>query len=279
MKDQVLNKLLHAIKQAGYDEKEPLIACGINANFFTDWKKKVKDGKIMEPSYIKIAKLADFLGLSLDFLVKGQDISCSSESVTDPEIIEVDLKMLIKQVETLSNKNREALKSYADYLVYSENASSEKTSSLLHEENKNKNPLRIVSSQQTDNEDLEYDELPMYGSVAAGEPIILPDAYSVADLVSVPKTKETSQADFALRVKGDSMEPQIHDGDLVLIKMQSAADYAGQIVVASIDNDATLKKIFEFDDHFELRSINQKYAPIIVPKSEFTDFRIIGIKL
>ena len=117
----------------------------------------------------------------------------------------------------------------------------------------------------------------MLGYIAAGQPIDLPDDYTFDDVVAIPDTKEAEQADFALQIKGDSMYPLIEDGATILVKRQDTAR-TGQIVVASINNATTLKKFYQFPDHVELRAINKKYEPIII-NNEYSDFRILGVKL
>lgn len=119
--------------------------------------------------------------------------------------------------------------------------------------------------------------IPMLGYIAAGQPIDLPDDYTFDDVVAIPDTKESAQADFALQIKGDSMSPLIKDGDTILVKKQSTAR-DGQIVVASINNATTLKKFYQFPDRVELHAINAKYTPIIINNS-YTDFKILGVKL
>ena len=79
---------------------------------------------------------------------------------------------------------------------------------------------------------------------------------------------------FALRVKGDSMiNAGIFDGDLIFARQQKTADL-GEIVVAQIDNEATVKYYHPSADHVELRPANPKYKPIIVNNKK--DFSIAG---
>ena len=79
---------------------------------------------------------------------------------------------------------------------------------------------------------------------------------------------------FALRVRGDSMiDAGIFDGDLVFARQQKSAE-RGEIIVAQIDNEATVKYYKPSSDHIELRPANPKYRPIIVKSNK--DFSIAG---
>ncbi|MDO4720444.1 MAG: S24 family peptidase [Peptostreptococcaceae bacterium] len=264
--DDVLNRILIAINDSGMDERAILVACKINTSFFNDWKKTARSGKIMEPSYLKISKISKYLNLSLDYIIHGKEISDSK--IREIPRKKVSLNSLEDRANLLSAPNQLELMEYLDYLEYKDSKGT-----LQCESNKEESDRCEEINSYED----EYTELPMKGYVAAGELIDLPDEYSMTDIVSLPKNKASEQADFALKVKGDSMEPLIEDGEIVLVKMQPDS-YNGQIVVASIDNTATLKKIYRYPDRIELHSINPKYPPIKI-SSEFIDFRIIGVRL
>ncbi|MBF0186252.1 MAG: repressor LexA, partial [Magnetococcales bacterium] len=69
---------------------------------------------------------------------------------------------------------------------------------------------------------------------------------------------------FALEVVGDSMiDANINEGDYLIVRQQPVAEN-GDIVVALLDDEATVKRFFMFDDHIELRPANPKYKPIRV---------------
>ncbi len=97
--------------------------------------------------------------------------------------------------------------------------------------------------------------LPLVGAVAAGAPILAEE--HVEDHVAAPFA-----ADYLLRVKGDSMiNAGILDGDLVAVKQQDdAAD--GQIVVALLEDEATVKRIYREPGGVRLEAENPAYAPI-----------------
>ncbi len=79
---------------------------------------------------------------------------------------------------------------------------------------------------------------------------------------------------FALRVNGDSMiDAGIRDGDYVIVRQQPIAE-SGEIIVAIIDDESTLKRLYISDERIELRPANKEYSPIVVRPD--SDFRVLG---
>jgi repressor LexA len=104
--------------------------------------------------------------------------------------------------------------------------------------------------------------LPLLGRVAAGQPI---EYHLHQEFVEVPSSFLRIDAEhFCLVVQGDSMiEAGILDGDYAVIRKQDHADN-GAVVVASVDGQATLKKLFRKRNRVELHAANPKYAPLVV---------------
>lgn len=103
--------------------------------------------------------------------------------------------------------------------------------------------------------------IPLVGTVTAGQPILAVE--SIEDYIPVPIRKGGKNM-FALRVRGDSMiNAAILDGDIVIIEQQSVAQN-GDIVVALIDDEATVKRFYKEKGHFRLQPENDCYDPIIV---------------
>lgn len=102
-------------------------------------------------------------------------------------------------------------------------------------------------------------KIPVIGTIAAGEPIL-----AVENIEEYIDLDEKISADFALRVKGDSMVgANIFDGDIVFIKKQSDVD-DGEIAAVIIDDSATLKRVFKFENKVVLKAENPKYKPILL---------------
>ena len=115
--------------------------------------------------------------------------------------------------------------------------------------------------------------VPFYGHVAAGSPFIIEDHLGKQINVST-NLIHGSQPHFAVCVKGNSMiDCDIKDGDVVLIRAQSTAEN-GEIVVVTVENEATLKKFYKRNGRIELQQCNKSM------KSQFVrdkDIRIQGI--
>lgn len=116
-------------------------------------------------------------------------------------------------------------------------------------------------------------EIPILGRVAAGQPIMA--IQNLEGTVTVDRDFLARQPNvFALRVKGDSMVGAgILDGDLVFARQQSHAE-RGQIVVALVNDEATVKYYQPQAEHVELHSANPKYQPILVRNGQ--NFSISG---
>ena len=127
--------------------------------------------------------------------------------------------------------------------------------------------IQVVEEQQP--QDAPADEatdIPLLGTVAAGQPI---EAILSHDSVSVPKDMQGRGRTFALRVRGDSMiEENIQDGDIIVVASQKTADN-GQVVVALIDgNYATVKKFYREPDFIRLEPANPQFKPIFIKTPE-----------
>src|SRR3954453_814965 len=111
--------------------------------------------------------------------------------------------------------------------------------------------------------------LPLVGQVAAGQPVLAEE--NIEDYVSVPDLAGGEEGEYVLRVRGDSMKNAgILEGDYVVVRPQDTAG-DGEIVVALVGEEATVKRFFREDDHVRLQPENQTMEPI-----RTTEARIIG---
>lgn len=119
-------------------------------------------------------------------------------------------------------------------------------------------------------------EVPLIGRVAAGQPILAVE--NVEDTVKVDRFLVGDHREvFALRVKGDSMiDDGIHDGDFIFVKKALTAE-RGDIVVALIEDEATVKRYFPEGDVIRFQPANQNMQPILVKKKDFRSVNLIGI--
>jgi repressor LexA len=102
--------------------------------------------------------------------------------------------------------------------------------------------------------------LPLVGQVAAGQPILAEE--NIEEYIDVPAEAGGEDGEFMLRIRGDSMKDAgILEGDIVVVRRQEAADN-GDIVVALVGEDATVKRFFAEEDHIRLQPENEAMEPI-----------------
>ena len=105
-------------------------------------------------------------------------------------------------------------------------------------------------------------DVPLVGNVAAGEPILADE--NITDTMSLPVDIVGDDPSFMLSVRGESMiEAGINDGDYVVVKEQPVANN-GDIVVAIIDDSATVKRFYKEKGHIRLQPENSSMEPIVV---------------
>ena len=116
--------------------------------------------------------------------------------------------------------------------------------------------------------------VPIIGSVAAGQPLLAVE--SVESYFPIPSEYMPNEETFMLNVKGDSMiNIGIYNGDKVLVQKQSTANN-GDVVVALVEDSATVKTFYKEDGHYRLQPENDYMDPIIVDKVEILG-KVIGL--
>jgi repressor LexA len=104
------------------------------------------------------------------------------------------------------------------------------------------------------------DGLPLVGTVAAGQPVLAEE--NIEEYVAVPEQAGGERGEYLLRVRGDSMKnAAILEGDLVVVRPQETAE-DGEIVVALVGEEATVKRYFREADHVRLQPENETMEPI-----------------
>lgn len=165
---------------------------------------------------------------------------CQDLGLSSPSTVHVHLKAL----EEKGYIKRDPLKSRSISLTY---------------------PVDIEGSEDANIIRPQFDKVvnvPLVGRVAAGMPILAEE--NVTDVLALPTDIVGDSPSFLLSVKGDSMiEAGINDGDYVVVKEQPVADN-GDIVVALIDDGATVKRFYKEKDSIRLQPENSKMDPIIL---------------
>jgi len=130
-----------------------------------------------------------------------------------------------------------------------------------------------LSSQANSESEPSLSRLPFFGRIAAGRPI---EAVAGDESVTVPEhlLGAVPEDHFVLKVVGDSMiEEGIHDGDLVVVSRRDEAG-VGEMVVALVGDEATLKRFFPEGDRVRLQPANQRMEPIYAAAN---DVRVQGV--
>ena len=116
--------------------------------------------------------------------------------------------------------------------------------------------------------------VPLVGQVAAGAPILAEE--NIEEMLQMPALIGADSGDFVLHVRGDSMrDAGILDGDLVVVHPTAEAAN-GEIVVALLEDEATVKRYFREADAIRLQPENPAYEPIIAREVEILG-RVIGV--
>lgn len=134
---------------------------------------------------------------------------------------------------------------------------------------------RALEIVELSNEEKELIDIPIIGKVTAGMPILATE--NIEDMFQIPINYVKHNNDlFILKVTGDSMiEAGILDGDLAIIEQKNVATN-GDIVVALIENEATIKRFFKENGFIRLQPENKNYEPIIVEDCSILG-KLVGI--
>lgn len=117
-------------------------------------------------------------------------------------------------------------------------------------------------------------DVPVVGKITAGSPILAVE--NVTDTFPIPLEFVGNSQSFMLVVRGESMiEAGILDGDLILVRRQNVAEN-GQIIVALIDDEATVKTFYKEKNYIRLQPENSTMDPIIVPDCKILG-KVIGV--
>lgn len=188
------------------------------------------------PKSDTIIKIANTLNFSIDYLLLGVD-----------SFLPQDESDLLNIYRNLTNNGKKQVIDFADKVADME--TSEKffipTVKIKHSEYK----------------------------VSAGVGVEIGD-YNDWEYVEVPKTREAIKADYCLTIKGDSMSPMFENGDVILVKDQSAVDI-GEICVYNINNSGYVKKF----DGDRLISLNKIYDDVPIPTGTDDIVKCCGLVL
>jgi repressor LexA len=116
--------------------------------------------------------------------------------------------------------------------------------------------------------------LPLVGRVAAGQPLLAEE--NIEDYVEVPQIAGGDDGEYVLKVQGDSMKNAgILEGDYVVVHSTETAQN-GEIVVALLDEEATVKRFYKESDHVRLQPENEALEPILTRDVQVLG-RVVGV--
>ena len=197
---------------------------GLGNGIIGKWRKQ-------SPSCDKLKLVADYLNATIDYLLTGKKECSSTANLTTDE------HELLQYFKKLSDKSKGIVLGRAEQLAELEDP-------IANEPEQVEEPtIQIKHS---------------YYRVSAGTGFDLPEGDNW-EMIDIPDTPEARKADFAITIKGNSMEPVYFDGDIVLVKQQPAVKL-GEIGIFNIENNGYIKK-FGGD---RLISLNDAYDDIIL---------------
>lgn len=128
----------------------------------------------------------------------------------------------------------------------------------------------------SEKEEIKGIKIPVIGNVIAGVPISAIE--EILDYEEITEKEAATGEFFALRIKGNSMEPKISENDVVIVKQQSSVENGEIAIVLVNGQDATCKKIMYHSNGISLLSLNQSYPPMFYTSEECETLpvRIIG---
>ena len=154
---------------------------------------------------------------------------------------------------------------------------------LIKRDSKKPRTIEVMGKQPSSNEsiatvtqdlDANVIKLPLVGRVAAGTPILAEQ--NIEDTLALPTSIVGDASSFILRVRGESMiNAGIFDGDYIVVKEQQDA-HDGEIVVALIDDSATVKTFYKENGYYRLQPENDTMDPIIVDHVEILG-KVFGV--
>ncbi len=159
---------------------------------------------------------------------------------------------------------------------------------LIHRDPLKSRCITIVGHERNATEERKQDEppvgvgefssivsLPVIGNVAAGQPILADQ--NITETIPLPTEIVGDSSSFLLKVRGDSMiEIGINDGDYVVVREQPTANN-GDVVVAIVEDGATVKTFYKEHDHVRLQPENSSMDPIIVRENVSIAGKVVAV--
>lgn len=226
---------------------------------------KILAGISESPKLCNIVAICEALNCSLDYIMYGLEENTNNYTLSEQEI---DLIERYRSLDARGKESVEALLAHQQGYrapAQAEEAPAEKKAYVLSSESLAE---RLAAAYATNDNGLGRRTLPLYDlPVSAGVGVAL-DGDSTEE-ITVRDTTRTREADYALRISGNSMEPRYHDGDILLVQETDTLEF-GELGIFLLDGCGFFK-VFGGD---RLYSLNPEYGDILL--KDFQDARIAG---
>lgn len=188
------------------------------------------------PSADRLYKIAEYFNVSMEWLLTGKDNGI--EKFLSSKELE-----FVSNYRFLSDMDKKRISDYIAFCNIADNT-----------------PIQLETKKE---------DLPVIGKVAAGQPIL-----AIENPLSFT-SRINRLVNYALYIKGDSMDPVIRDGETVQVISQKTLEN-GEIGIIKIDDSATCKRFYKDDYSVKLISFNPEYEPLIYDSTSSTNVQILG---
>lgn len=254
----ISQRIFMILKEKRLKQKDLSEYTGISTSAISAWNKNN-----LNPAADKLSIIADFLGVSLSFLITGKE---EQESVSE------DISQLIKNYNAVDEISKKLIQERAATLaeLAAELVAEQEKVQYKKADNK-KEPLRFPASTEQDEEECCYIDICTLPA-GAGTGVYLDE--SRTEPLKIVHTNIADRANYAIRVSGDSMEPKFHDGDIVLVETCPSINI-GEIGIFIVNGEGFIKQY----DGNTLISLNPKRKNIHLQEDDtvFCRGRVLGI--
>lgn len=220
----ISQRIFELLRTNNKKQKDLANYIGLSTSAVSDWKKKGTN-----PAAESISAIADFFGVSSDYILTGREHNSPMLQLDDDEL------ELLDNFKKLSEKSKYRLLERAEMLL----------------------ELETPEALEPAITYIDLYDMP----VSAGTGVDLSGYYKKE--LKVKRSSEAEQADFCLRISGDSMEPDYHDGDIILVKGRPTIQI-GEIGVFVVNGSGYIKELGKN----KLISLNDEYEDIILTEND-----------
>lgn len=251
----ISQRIFMILKEKRLKQKDLSEYTGISTSAISAWNKNN-----LNPAADKLSIIADFLGVSLSYLITGQE---------ENKMLSNDIDQLIKNYSAVDEISKKLIQERAAALA--ELAAERVAEQEKVQHNSKKEPLRFPAKTEQDEEECCYIDICALPA-GAGTGVYLEE--SRTEPLKIVHTDIADRANYAIRVSGDSMEPKFYDGDIVLVETCPSVE-VGEIGIFIVNGEGFIKQY----DGNTLISLNPKRKNIHLQEDDtvYCRGRVLGI--